>query len=114
VARLIERHGERFIDRVYTSAELRYCQTRQQSTQQFAAQWAAKEAIFKALGTRPGRGVRWLDVEVLPDKRGRLSAKFRGGLAELTLGLGIGEMLVTTSHSRGHAIAYAMALGRTL
>ena len=46
---LIEEHGERFLARVYTPAEVRWCQTRASSTEQFAALWAAKEAVFKSL-----------------------------------------------------------------
>ncbi len=110
VAKLIERHGERFIDRVYTNDELRYCQSRQQSTQQFAAQWAAKEAVLKSMGLNQHRGIRWLDIEVMPDKRGRLSVKFRAGVADAALSMGVTDVLVTTSHSRGHAIAYAIAI----
>ena len=51
IAKMIDRHGELFISRVYTKNEIRYCQSRKQSTQHFAGRWAAKEAILKALGT---------------------------------------------------------------
>ena len=53
---MIERHGDLFINRVYTPHEIRYCQNRKQATQHFTGRWAAKEAILKALGT--GWGAR--------------------------------------------------------
>ena len=112
VARMIERHGERFIDRVYTSEELRYCQSRKRSTQQFAAHWAAKEAILKALGTHLKRGIHWLDMEIVPEKGAKFGVRFRGGLADLALSQGVAEVLITTSMSRSHVVAFAMALGR--
>jgi phosphopantetheine--protein transferase-like protein len=51
IAQMIERHGELFVGRVYTPAEIEYCRSRKQATQHFAGRWAAKEAILKALGT---------------------------------------------------------------
>ena len=47
IARMIERHGELFINRVYTPDEIAYCQSRKQSTQHFTGRWAAKEAISR-------------------------------------------------------------------
>ena len=57
IARMIERHGELFIDRVYTREEIRYCRNRKQATQHFAGRWAAKEAVLRALGTGWRRGI---------------------------------------------------------
>ena len=56
IAQMIERHGELFVDRVYTSEETRYCRNRKQATQHFTGRWAAKEAVLKALGTGWRRG----------------------------------------------------------
>ena len=64
IAKMIERHGELFINRVYTAARDPYCQTRKQATQHFAGRWAAKEAVLKALGTGWRRGISWRDIEV--------------------------------------------------
>src|SRR5271166_4898769 len=71
IARMIEEHGELFLNRVYTEREIRYCQTRKHSTEHFAGRWAAKEAILKSLGTGWRRGLSWTDVEVRADPAGK-------------------------------------------
>ena len=112
IARMIERHGEQFIDRVYTPDEVRYCQGRPQSTQHFAARWAAKEAILKALGIGSARGVAWADVEIRRDPSGRPMVAARAQSRTSSSGQGVGEILVTFSHCRTHASAYAIVMGR--
>lgn len=111
VARMIERHGEQFINRVYTPAETRYCQSRKQATQHFAAHWAAKEAVLRVLATqwRPGIGFR--DIEIRYDKHGRPAVGLRGGVLDLAVSRGIREVLISLSHCRSHAVAYALAMG---
>ncbi|MDA1180440.1 MAG: holo-ACP synthase, partial [Planctomycetota bacterium] len=64
IAQMIERHGDQFINRVYTDYEMEYCRARKASTQHYAGRWAAKEAVLKALGTGWIRGITWRDVEV--------------------------------------------------
>jgi holo-[acyl-carrier protein] synthase len=65
VGQMIERHGEHFLQRVYTEGEIRYCQDRKLSYQHFAGRWAAKEAVMKALGTGFVKGISWRDIEAL-------------------------------------------------
>lgn len=111
IARMIERHGEAFIARVYTPEEIRYCQSRKQSTQHFTGRWAAKEAVLKALGTGWRRGISWRDIEVLNETGGKPLVMLTGGAREVAEQLGITEMLVTISHCHTHATAYALAAG---
>lgn len=111
VARMIERHGELFITRVYTAEEIRYCQNRKQATQHFTGRWAAKEAILKALGTGWQRGISWLDMEVRNDAQGKPVVAVRGGVQDVVEQLGVQQLLISISHCRTHATAYAMALG---
>jgi holo-[acyl-carrier protein] synthase len=111
IARMIERHGELFIDRVYTPEEVRYCQSRRASTQHFTGRWAAKEAVLKALGTGWRRGISWRDVEIRNEPGGRPVVALRGGLRDLVQQLGVVELLVSISHCRTHATAYAIAIG---
>jgi holo-[acyl-carrier protein] synthase len=112
IARLIERHGEQFIDRVYTAAEVHYCQGRQQSTQHFAERWAAKEAILKALGVAARSRVARTDIEIRHDSGGRPAVAVRGAIKDAIEGLEVAEILVTFSHCRMHATAYAIVLGK--
>ena len=112
IARMIERHGELFINRVYTPEEIKYCQSRKQATQHFTGRWAAKEAILKALGTGWRRGITWCDVEVRNEPGGRPVVAVRGGAKEVVEQLGIAEILVSISHCRSYATATAIAVGK--
>lgn len=112
IARMIERHGELFINRVYTPEEVRYCQNRKQSTQHFTGRWAAKEAILKALGTGWRRGISWLDMEIRNDASGRPLVAVGGGVKEVVEQLGVSRLLVSISHCRTHATAIALAEGK--
>lgn len=67
VRKVLDRHGERFLRRVYTDDEVRHCRGR---VPELAARFAAKEAVMKALGTGV-RGVGWRDIEILPNRRGK-------------------------------------------
>jgi holo-[acyl-carrier protein] synthase len=110
IAQMIERHGELFINRVYTQHEIRYCQERKQATQHFAGRWAAKEAVLKALGTGWRKGISWRDIEVANDVAGKPRIHLTGGAKEAADKLGVTTMLISISHCRSHATAYALAL----
>jgi holo-[acyl-carrier protein] synthase len=112
IAQMIERHAELFINRVYTPFEIDYCQTRKQSTQHFAGRWAAKEAVLKALGTGWIRGISWRDVEVRNDRGGKPTAVLSGGAKEAMERLGASEVMLSISHCRSHATAYALAIAK--
>ena len=111
IAQMIERHGELFLTRVYTPHEIEYCTARKAATQHYAGRWAAKEAVLKALGTGWSRGISWQDIEVHNDAGGKPSIRLGGGAREHCERLRIGEMLISISHCRSHAVAYAMAIG---
>ena len=111
IAQMIERHGELFINRVYTDHEIEYCSRRKAATQHYAGRWAAKEAVLKALGTGWARGISWRDVEVFSEKGGKPSIRLDGTAQEVSRRLGISSMLISISHCRSHATAYALALG---
>jgi holo-[acyl-carrier protein] synthase len=112
IARMIERHGELFINRVYTTEEIKYCQNRKQATQHFAGRWAAKEAILKALGTGWRRGIAWRDIEIRNEPGGKPVVAVRGGVKDVVEQLGVGEIQVSISHCRSHATALAVAMGK--
>lgn len=110
IAQMIERHGELFINRIYTSAEIDYCSSRKAATQHYAGRWAAKEAILKAMGTGWARGIRWRDIEIRNEVGGEPIVALAGGTREICETRGIVKMLVSISHCRSHATAYALAL----
>jgi holo-[acyl-carrier protein] synthase len=112
IAQMIERHGELFIGRVYTQQEIQYCQSRRQATQHFAGRWAAKEAVLKALGTGWRRGISWRDVEIRNERSGSPVVTLYGGARDFLEQLGISQVLISISHCRSHATAYAIALAQ--
>jgi holo-[acyl-carrier protein] synthase len=112
IGKMIEQHGEIFLRRVYTPREIRYCQARKHAIEHFAGRWAAKEAILKAMGTGWSRGIAWTDIEVRNSQGGTPQVMICGAAKEVALERGIGDILISISHCRTYATAYAMALAR--
>src|SRR6188768_2972133 len=112
IAKMIERHGELFLTRVYTPHEIEYCTARKASTQHYAGRFAAKEAVLKALGTGWTRGIHWRDIEIKNDMGGKPRIALSGAARELCEKLRIAEMQISISHCRTHATAVAVAVGR--
>lgn len=111
IAKLIERHGELFIGRVYTEHEIGYCASRNAATQHYAGRWAAKEAILKALGVGWAPGVGWRDVEVRATATGPPTVRLHGAARDILERAGVERVHVSISHCRTHATAYAIAEG---
>lgn len=111
IARMIDRHGEVFLQRVYTPAEIAYCQNRKQATQHFTGRWAAKEAVLKALGTGWIRGISWLDMEVVNRPGGQPEVVLKDGAKRVADQLGVEKIQISISHCRTHAVAFAVAVG---
>ena len=107
LARVVGRHGERFLKKVFTDREIAYCRTRaKQGIYQFAQRFAAKEAFSKALGVglRQG-GIGWRDVEVLRDPRGKPEIQVTGRAAELCQEVGIKGMHISLTDEDDLAVA---------
>ncbi len=107
VARVLARYGERFLKRVFTAREIAYCQGRaRQGVYQFAQRFAAKEAFSKALGVglREG-GIRWREVEVLPDPRGKPVIQVTGRAARLCEENGIRGLHLSLTDEDNFAVA---------
>jgi len=111
IGKMIEQHGELFLRRVYTEREIRYCQARKHAIEHFAGRWAAKEAILKAIGTGWSRGIAWIDLEVRNSVEGQPRVHVGGTAKEVARERGISDILISISHCRTYATAYALALG---
>lgn len=111
IATMIEKHGELFLQRVFTQREILYCSSRRSATQHYAGRWAAKEAALKALGTGWARGIHWTDIEVHNELGGKPSLILANRAHEIASALGIQQMLISISHCRSYAIAYVNAVG---
>ena len=111
VADVIERHGERFLRRIFTDIEIAYCTRRRVPAIHFAARFAAKEAAMKALGTGHTQDVLWRDVEVVRGG-GPPRLQWHGGAARRFAAIGGHSSLLTITHSDDLAIAQVLILGR--
>jgi holo-[acyl-carrier protein] synthase len=111
IAQMIEKHGELFLERVFTPREMRYCQGRKHATEHFAGRWAAKEAILKCLGTGWRKGICWTDMEIRNDPDGAPRVYLGGAAKEQAQKLQISDLWLTISHCRAYATAYALAVG---
>ncbi|MFN9939811.1 MAG: holo-ACP synthase [bacterium] len=108
---MIEKHGEVFLQRVFTQREIAYCSSRRSANQHYAGRWAAKEAALKALGTGWAKGIHWTDVEVRNEVSGKPMLILANRAEEVATSLGIRQMLISISHCRNYAIAFVTATG---
>jgi holo-[acyl-carrier protein] synthase len=104
----IERFGERFLRRVFTDGEIKYCDSKVNRAERYAARFAAKEAALKAIGTGLHHGISWREVEVTRMPGGRPTIAFYGVAAEFAAKLGMKRAHLSLSHTREHAIAYVV------
>jgi holo-[acyl-carrier protein] synthase len=111
IARVIEKHGDLFLRRIFTPGEIDYCHGKKRSTEHFAGRWAAKEAIFKALGTGWRGKVQWTDFEVRRDDLGKPTVHVAGTSKDFLIEERIADILLSMSHCREYATATALALG---
>lgn len=101
--------GEKFLHRIFTASEIDYCRPRKNPYPCYAARFAAKEAVLKALGTGLA-GCRWTDIEIYRVSGGAPGVRLAGGAASRAQKQEITDVLLSISHDRGCALAFAMAL----
>ncbi len=105
----IDRHGQRFLDRVFTPREQEYCADRKRRIEHLAGRFAVKEAVLKVLGTGWQRGIGWTDVETINEASGQPAVHLSGRCREIADQQGLKRILVSISHVSTHAIASAIA-----
>jgi len=104
----IERFGDRFLRRIFTDGEIRYCERKATRFESYAARFAAKEAGMKALGTGWSRGVRWRDIEVVRPKGQRPTIQFHGEAAAIAAQLGTKNIALSLTHTSEEALAHVI------
>jgi holo-[acyl-carrier protein] synthase len=107
---MIERHGERFIKRVFTEAEQAYAGSHRNNVEKLAGRFAAKEAILKLMGTGWSGKIAWTDIEVKNDDAGRPEVTLTGEVKKIANKLGIEHVSISITHTANFAIASAVAL----
>ncbi len=106
LARTLERHGDRFLDHIYTRNEQDAApESPAGRTAYFAGRWAAKEALAKALGTGIGQECAWTDIEVSNGAQGRPFLRLGGAAAQTAVRLGAGSIHLSITHEKHYACA---------
>jgi len=110
IEEMINRHGRRFIDRIFTAAEQAYANSNKDRVEKLAGRFAAKEAILKLMGTGWRGKIAWTDIEVVNNAAGQPEVTLDGEVKKLADGLGIKHISVSITHTANFAIASAVAL----
>lgn len=101
--------GDAFRDRIFTPEEIAYCDARKQGRyQSYAARFAAKEAVSKALGTGIGEGAAWQEIEIVNDANGKPSVNLSGAARASFKAIGGEAVSISLSHCKSYAVAYAL------
>jgi holo-[acyl-carrier protein] synthase len=112
VERMLERHGDRLVERLFTSRESAYCAGMSRPARHYAVRLAAKEAAFKALsGSEEARAIGWLEIEVELDSIGRPSLALHGRAHARAKVLGVVRSHISLSHSEATAGAFVVIEG---
>ena len=107
----IERHGERFLRRIFTASEAAHVKRKAHPFPSYTARFAAKEATMKALGTGWNCGIRWVDIEVENQPGGRPLLRLHGQAAKVAHKLGCCSVHLSLSHTRDTALAEVILEG---
>ena len=107
----IERHGGRFIERIYTPPEIAYVERKANRFERYAARFAAKEAGMKAIGTGWKRGVTWRDFEVVNLPSGRPTLRLHGVASEIAQQLGVRQISLSLTHTAELGMAHVILEG---
>ena len=113
IEEMIKRHGERFVNRVFTANEQAYAEKNKNSIEKLAGRFAAKEAILKLVGTGWRGKIAWTDIEVINNPMGQPEITLSGEVEKLADKLRIKHISVSITHTANFAIASAVALAQS-
>jgi holo-[acyl-carrier protein] synthase len=113
IEEMIERHGQRFLDRVFTAAEQAYAEANKNGAEKLAGRFAAKEAILKLMGTGWRGKIAWTDIEIINNPTGQPEVTLRGEVKKIAEKLAIKHVSVSITHTANFAIASAVALAHS-
>ncbi|MCP4343292.1 MAG: holo-[acyl-carrier-protein] synthase [Desulfobulbaceae bacterium] len=113
IEKVVKRHGQVFLDRVFTAAEQKYCYRHRLATERLSGRFAVKEAVLKLIGTGWRNGIAWTDVETINDPAGKPIVKLHGVVAQLAKEMGVEQVSVSITHAADLAVASAIGLGDT-
>jgi len=110
IEQMVQRHGERFLKRVFTDAERAYARANRNEMEKLAGRFAAKEAILKLMGTGWRGKIAWTDIEIINNAVGQPEVTLSGEVKTIAEALGITHISISITHTANFAIASAVAL----
>ncbi|KPK44160.1 MAG: hypothetical protein AMJ65_03825 [Phycisphaerae bacterium SG8_4] len=110
IEQMMQRHGERFVNRVFTAAEQAYARANKNEIEKLAGRFAAKEAVLKLVGTGWRGKIAWTDIEIINNASGQPEVTVDGEVKKIAHELGIEHISVSITHTANFAIASAVAL----
>jgi len=110
IEEMLNRHGERFLNRIFTTAEQSYAKRNKNGTEKLAGRFAAKEAILKLMGTGWRGKIAWTDIEIVNSPTGQPEVALSGEVKKIAANLRIKQISVSITHTANFAIASAVAL----
>jgi len=113
IERLLEQHGRRFLNRVFTAKEQAYADSNRDAVEKLAGRFAAKEAILKLMGTGWRGKIAWTDIEVVNNAAGQPEVTLTGEVKKLADKHSIEHVSVSITHTANFAIASAVALAES-
>lgn len=110
IQEMANRHGQRFLDKVFTTAEQAYAEANKNGIEKLAGRFAAKEAILKLMGTGWRGKIAWTDIEIVNNAAGQPEVTLRGEVEKIASKLGIRHISISITHTANFAIASAVAI----
>lgn len=110
IEKMLKRHGQRFMERVFTPLEQNYAERNKNRVEKLAGRFAAKEAVLKLLGTGWQGKIAWTDIEVANNAAGQPQVSVSGEVKKIASKLGIKDISVSITHTANFAIASAIAI----
>ncbi|HUV67782.1 MAG TPA: holo-ACP synthase [Sedimentisphaerales bacterium] len=114
IEQMVQRHGQRFLNRVFTDTERAYAKANRNEIEKLAGRFAAKEAVLKLMGTGWRGKIAWTDIEVINNAVGQPEVTLSGEVKIIADGLGITHISISITHTANFAIASAVALRTTV
>ncbi len=110
IEEMVNRHGERFLNKVFTATEQAYAEANKNRIEKLAGRFAAKEAILKLMGTGWRGKIAWTDIEIVNNPTGQPEVTVCGEVERIAEELGIKHISISITHTANFAIASAVAL----
>ena len=110
---MVEQHGERFVNRVFTATEQAYAEANKARIEKLAGRFAAKEAILKLMGTGWRGKIAWTDIEIVNNPAGQPEVTLTGEVEKIANRLGIKHISISITHTANFAIASAVAIAKS-